>query len=110
MRVMRTLSSSITNVTGATPDSLLVDSSIIDDKDKPIISFRQDSTALEAASLSYRLRLNKVSARDVVFDWSVQHISTSAGDFTGALAGTKKIIAGSTTTDIVIDTSDDISL
>ena len=98
---------SIINVIGATPDSLLVDSSIIDDKDKPIISFKQDSTALEAASLSYRLQLNKVSARDVSFDWSVRHLSTSTGDFTGALFGTKRIRAGSTMATISIDTSDD---
>ena len=97
---------SIINVIGAIPNSLSAVVSIID-KDQPIILFMQDNTALEAASFNYRLRLNKVSVLDVVFDWSVQHISTSTGDFTGALTGTKRIIAGSTTTDIIIDTSDD---
>ncbi len=97
----------ITNVTGATPDSLLVDSSIIDDQDKPIISFKQDSTTTEGASLSYSLQLNQASALDASFDWYLQHSSTSTGDFRGALAGSQLIRAGDTTATISIDTSDD---
>ena len=97
----------ITNVTGAIPNSLSAGGRIIDDIDKPIISFQQDSTAAEGTSLSYRLQLNKVITLDVNFAWSVQHISTSTSDFRGALAGSQLIRAGDTTTTISIDTSDD---
>ena len=98
---------SIINVTGAIPNSLSAGGMIIDDIDKPIISLKQDSTATEGASLSYRLQLNKVITLDVNFAWSVQHISTSTSDFRGALAGSQLIAAGGTTTTISIDTSDD---
>ena len=97
----------ITNVTGAIPNSLSAGGRIIDDIDKPIISFQQDSTAAEGTSLIYRLQLNKVITLDVNFAWSVQHISTSTSDFRGALAGSQLIRAGDTTTTISIDTSDD---
>ena len=98
----------ITNVTGATPDALVASGSIIENDPQPTIVFEQDyNSVTEGSSLSYTLQLNKVSALDVSFDWSVRHLSTSTGDFTGALAGTKQIRAGSTTTTISIDTSDD---
>ncbi len=98
----------ITNITGATPDALVASGSIIENDPQPTIVFEQlASTVLEGASISYKLRLKQASALDASFDWSVRHLSTSTGDFTGALAGTKRIRAGSTTTDIVIDTSDD---
>ena len=107
-----TFSLNITKVTGAAPSSLVARGRIIDNDPQPSMSllrFEQvDSTTTEGASLNYRLELNRASTTDITFDWSVQHISTSAEDFTGALTGTKKIIAGSTTTDIVIDTSDDL--
>ena len=99
----------IINVIGATPDNLAASGSIIDNDPQPSITFERDySSVTEGDSLSYTLQLNKVSALDVSFDWYLQHHSTIAEDFTGALAGTKKIIARSTTTDIVIDTSDDL--
>ena len=101
----------ITNITGVTPNSLAVSGRIIDNDAQPniaLLGFEQDySTALEGTSLNYRLELNRASATDVSFDWSVQHISTSTDDFTGALGGTKRIRAGDTTITISIDTSDD---
>ena len=103
-----TFSLNITKVTGAAPSSLVARGRIIDNDPQPSITFERDySSVTEGDSLSYTLQLNKVSTLDVSFDWYLQHSSTIAEDFTGALAGTKKIIAGSTTTDIVIDTSDD---
>ena len=102
---------SITNVIGATPSNLEAGGSIIDNDPQPVIallSFEQvASTATEGASFTYRLELDRASLADVSFDWSVQHISTSTSDFTGALRGTKQIRAGDTTTTISIDTSDD---
>ena len=102
---------SITNVIGAAPNNLVTSSAIIDNDPQPVIallSFEQiDSTTTEGTSFTYRLELNRASAADVSFDWSVQHISTSTSDFTGALRGTKQIRAGDTTTTISIDTSDD---
>ena len=98
----------ITKITGAAPSALAVGSNIIDNDAQLLLSFEQSySIALEGTSLNYRLQLNKASAADVIFDWSVQHISTSTSDFTGALAGSQRIVAGSTTTTISIDTSDD---
>ena len=101
----------ITNVTGAAPSSLATSSAIIDNDPQPslaLLSFEQvDATTTEGASFTYKLELNRASALDVSFDWSVQHISTSTSDFTGALAGTQLIRAGDTTITISIDTSDD---
>ena len=98
----------ITNVTGVTPSSLAASGSIIDNDAQLVLSFEQDySIETEGTSLTYRLELNRASVTDVAFDWSVQHISTSAEDFTGALFGTQLIRAGDTTTTISIDTSDD---
>ena len=101
----------ITNVTGAAPSSLVARGRIIDNDAQPniaLLGFEQDySTALEGTSLNYRLELNRASATDVIFDWSVQHYLTSTSDFTGALGGTKRIRAGDTTITISIDTSDD---
>ena len=61
----------------------------------------------EGETSKFVFELNKVSIQDVTFHWSVQHQSTSASDFTGMITGSQSIIAGSTTTDIVIGTSDD---
>ncbi len=98
----------ITKVTGAVPDSLAVFGSILDNDTQLVLSFEQDYSAqTEGTSLTYRLQLNRANATDVSFDWSVQHISTNAEDFTGIIAGTKRIAAGSTSTTISIDTSDD---
>ena len=101
----------ITNVTGAAPSSLAASGRIIDNDPQPslaLLSFEQvDATTTEGASFTYKLELNKASATNVSFDWSVQHISTSAEDFTGALAGTQLIRAGDTIATISIDTSDD---
>ena len=108
----------ITSVTGATPRSLSTSGSILDNDSQPIISldndsqpiifFEQaDSTATEGTNFSYTLRLAHTSATNVIFDWSVQYGSTSVNDFTGALAGSKQIAAGSTTADITIYTIDD---
>ena len=103
----------ITNITGVTPNSLVASGRIIDNDAQPniaLLGFEQDySTALEGTSLNYRLELNRASATDVIFDWSVQHSSTSAEDFTGIIAGTQLMRAGDTTAAIIIDTSDDIA-
>ena len=61
----------------------------------------------EGGSVRFVFELNRVSATDIIFDWSLQHISTSTSDFTGSLAGTKQIRAGDTTTAVIIYTSDD---
>ncbi len=72
------------------------------------ISFEKgDITVIEGTSFTYTLRLTNTSSTDVTFDWSVQHSSTSAEDFTGNLEGAKSITAGNITTDISIYTSDD---
>ncbi len=98
----------VTNVTGAVPDALVASGSIIDNDPQPAISFERAASAVtEGMRLTYSLQLNKASAVDVSFDWSVQHSSTSVNDFTGALAGVQMIRAGSTTADITIYTSDD---
>ncbi len=103
----------ITNITGVTPNSLVASGRIIDNDAQPniaLLGFEQDySTALEGTSLTYRLQLNRASATDVIFDWHVQHSSTSAEDFTGIIAGTQLMRAGDTSTIISIDTSDDIA-
>ena len=98
---------SITNVIGAIPKSLLAGGSIIDDQDQPIIAFEVVSNAVEGASFTYRLQLNKASFADVSFDWYVEHLLTSTSDFASALAGRQSITAGDTTATISIDTSDD---
>ena len=101
---------SIINVIGAIPDSLSVLGSIIDNDTPPnLVSLSLEQiaiTATEGDSFTYRLELNRASAADVTFAWSVEHISTSTSDFTSTLRGTKQIRAGSTTATISIDTSD----
>ena len=61
----------------------------------------------EGETSKFVFELNKASIQDVTFHWSVQHSSTSASDFTGMITGSQSIIAGSTTTDISIGTSND---
>ena len=73
-----------------------------------VIAFEQiNSTATEGTRFTYRLELNKESVADVNFDWSLQHISTSASDFTGIIAGTKRIRAWNTIAIISLYTSND---
>ena len=97
----------ITSVTGATSRSLSTSGRIIDNDPQPSILFEPVATT-EGASLIYTLRLTNTSTTDVTFAWYVEHISTSASDFTGATSGLNKLIsAGDTTTTISIDTSDD---
>ena len=72
------------------------------------ISFEKGGiTATEGTIFIYTLRLTNTSSTDVTFDWSVEHRTTSAEDFTGNPAGAKSITAGNITTDISIHTSDD---
>ena len=102
----------ITSITGVTPSNLSARGSI-EDNDTPsnLVSLSLEQiaiTATEGASFTYRLELNRASAADVTFAWSVEHISTSASDFTGATSGLNKLIsAGETSTTITIQTSDD---
>ena len=73
-----------------------------------VIAFEQiNSTVTEGTHFTYRLELNKDSVAGVNFDWSLQHISTSASDFTGIIAGTKRIRAWHTIAIISIYTSND---
>ena len=72
------------------------------------ISFETgDITEIEGTIFIYTLRLTNTSSTDVTFDWSVEHHTTSAEDFTSILSGAKSITAGNITTDITIHTSDD---
>ena len=95
----------ITNITGASPSNLSARGSI---ENKPLLSLKPASyTATEGDALTYSLQLNRASVADVTFAWSVEHNTTIASDFTGAISGLKTIAAGDTIATISIYTSDD---
>ncbi|MYH06734.1 MAG: hypothetical protein F4194_09805, partial [Acidimicrobiia bacterium] len=87
---------------------------ITDDDDMPVVSIA-DATATEGTAVSFTIRLDAVSGRDVKVKWNTADDSsegadqaTADTDYTAVAATEVTIAAGSTTATVTVNTTEDV--
>jgi hypothetical protein len=76
------------------------------DPTKPLLSVVESTSATEGSSLVFTVSLSKTSASNITFNWATSHLTAGAADYTVG-TGTKTIPAGSLSTTVSINTTQD---